>query len=344
MPKTAVNRHRKSWLIVALLAAMLFSLGAPATPAVAAVPNPSPGDEGGTKKLRDALEAASKGYIEAKDKLENSQKQQAALTEALKRIEANLASLTVEVGEVAEQSYRMGRLTPTMLLLNSASPDEFLERAATLDLMAQRGDRKLRALIEAQDQSVRAKAAIDAEVAAQAKLVAIIAKQKKDAERALASVGGGSSGGYINANSPLAKPAPRNSDGSWPKESCTINDPTTSGCITPRTLHAMNQAKAAGFTWYVSCYRSGGGGEHPKGRACDFASAKSGFKNSSATGAERTYGNNLAAYYVKNASRLGVLYVIWYRQIWMPSTGWRAYNGNGTPAGDHTNHVHLSMI
>ena len=29
-----------------------------------------------------------------------------------------------------------------------------------------------------------------------------------------------------------AKAAPRNSDGSWPKESCTINDPTTSGCIT----------------------------------------------------------------------------------------------------------------
>ena len=106
----------------------------------------------------------------------------------------------------------------------------------------------------------------------------------------------------------------------------------------------MNQAKAAGYKRYVSCHRSGGGGEHPKGRACDFAAATSGFKNADATGGDRTYGNNLAAYYVKNASSLGVLYVIWYRQIWMPGTGWRSYSGGGSPAADHTNHVHLSMV
>ena len=47
---------------------------------------------------------------------------------------------------------------------------------------------------------------------------------------------------------------------------------------------------------------------------------------------------------MKNADRLGVLYVIWYRQIWMPGTGWRAYSGSGGPQRDHTNHVHLSVI
>ncbi len=171
-----------------------------------------------------------------------------------------------------------------------------------------------------------------------------MAKKKKDAERALASVGGRPAGGYINPNSPLAKPAPRNSDGSWPKESCTIDDPTTGGCITPRTLHALNQAKAAGFKRYVSCHRSSGGGEHPKGRACDFAAAAGGFENRSATGGDKTYGNNLASFFIKNANRLGVLYVIWYRQIWMPGTGWRSYSGGGSPAADHTNHVHLSML
>jgi hypothetical protein len=63
-----------------------------------------------------------------------------------------------------------------------------------------------------------------------------------------------------------------------------------------------------------------------------------------ATGGDRTYGNNLAAYFVRNANRLGVLYVIWFEQIWTPSTGWRAYrSGRGDPSSDHTNHVHLSM-
>jgi hypothetical protein len=142
---------------------------------------------------------------------------------------------------------------------------------------------------------------------------------------------------------PAARKAPRNADGSLPAESCTVDDPTTSGCITPRTLNALQQAKAAGFTRFVSCYRSGGSGEHPKGRACDFAAAKNTF-GGVATGDERTYGNNLAAYFVHNADRLGVLYVIWFKQIWMESTGWRAYTkGNGDPASDHTNHVHLSV-
>ena len=67
-----------------------------------------------------------------------------------------------------------------------------------------------------------------------------MAKKKKEAELALASVGGGAvAGGFVSANSPLAKPAPRNSDGSWPKESCTVNDPTTAGCITPRTAERV---------------------------------------------------------------------------------------------------------
>jgi len=238
----------------------------------------------------------------------------------------------------------MGRLSAVSMLLNSASPDEFLERAAGLDVLAQRDGRKLRQLTEARDQAARAKAAIDQEVREQRKQEQIMARKKRDAERALAAVSNGPSGGFISANSPLARPAPRNADGSWPKESCTIDDPTTSGCITPRTLHAYNQARAAGFRRHASCYRSGGGGEHPKGRACDFSAAPNGFENVSATGGDRTYGDNLAAFFVKNANRLGVLYVIWYRQIWMPGTGWRSYSGGGSPAADHTNHVHLSMI
>ena len=68
------------------------------------------------------------------------------------------------------------------------------------------------------------------------------------------------------------------------------------------------------------------------------------FKNAAATGGDKTYGDNLAAYFVKNADKLGVMYVIWYRQIWMPSTGWRAYSASGGPAAVHTNHVHLSML
>ena len=84
--------------------------------------------------------------------------------------------------------------------------------------------------------------------------------------------------------------------------------------------------------------------EHPKGRACDFSTQYQGF-GGVATGEARLYGNNLAAFLVRNADRLGVLYVIWYKQVWFPATGWRTYTlAAGDPSSDHTNHVHLSVV
>jgi hypothetical protein len=128
-----------------------------------------------------------------------------------------------------------------------------------------------------------------------------------------------------------------------------VDDPTpANGCITPRTLHALNEAKRAGYTWYVSCYRPGDRYEHPKGRACDFAAYPGGFVNRSAGGENKAYGDRLAAFLVKNAKALGVMYVVWYCQIWQYGVGWHRYNSAGSncgdaPAPDHTNHVHLSV-
>nr|WP_244162255.1 hypothetical protein [Micromonospora eburnea] len=321
---------------------MLLGAGlVPAGVAVAA-PTPSAPDEGGSKQLRQALEAAAKGHIEATARLNNSKRRQTQLNAQLTQLELRLVELNSQVGEVAAQSYRLGRLTPVSALLASSDPGSFVQRAAELDVMAQRDGKRLRALNEAKAEAAQAKLAIDAEVREQQKQLAILAKKKRDAEIALAKVSSGSSSGF-SGGSASAKPAPRNADGSWPSESCSVKDPTTSNCITPRTLHMLQQAKAAGYKRYVSCFRSGGDGEHPKGRACDFSAASGGFENVSATGGDKAYGDSLANYLKNNASKLGVMYVIWYRQIWMPNTGWRSYSGGGSPAADHTNHVHVSM-
>ncbi len=336
VPPIVPSSRRGGQALTVLLVAVALLFGVGAVPA-SAEPN-----EGGTKQLREALEAAAKGHIEAKAKLDNSKRRQQALTGQLKAVESRLVELTSQVSEVAAQSYRMGRVSAPALLLQSASPESFLRRAAELDVMAQRDSRRLRDLAQARNEATRAKIGIDTEVREQRKQLAALAKKKREAETALAAVSSGSGAGFSGGSS-SAKPAPRDSDGSWPSESCSVNDPTTSGCITPRTLHAMQQAKAAGYKRHVSCFRSGGSGEHPKGRACDFSAATNGFKDETASGGDKAYGDSLANYYKNNASRLGVLYVIWYRQIWMPNTGWRAYSGSGSPAADHTNHVHLSM-
>lgn len=328
------------------LTAALAMLAVVASILVAATASPAAADpEGGTKTLRDALESAAKGYADGKNKLAASKKRQTQLQTTLKQSEQSAKALEGQVAAVAARSYRFGRLNTMTLLLNANSPDGFLDRAARLDMMAQTDAHTLADYRNALDTAQHAKTAIDAEIKVQEKQLTVLAKKKKEAELALASVGGGAvAGGFVNANSPLAKPAPRNSDGSWPKESCTINDPTTTGCITPRTLNAYQQAKAAKFTHYTACFRQQASGEHGKGRACDFSANATTFENVAATGSDKAYGDRLAAYFVKNADRLGVMYVIWYRQIWMPSTGWRAYSATGDPAAVHTNHVHLSEL
>ncbi|WP_326561281.1 coiled-coil domain-containing protein [Micromonospora sp. NBC_01796] len=343
---TRPKRQRFS-LALTLLAVVTLLGGAAvaAGPAAAAPSSPTaPGDEGGNPLLRDVLESAGRGYAAASVGVENARKHQVALADELRQIEAQLDQLTPEVGEVAVSAYRIGRIGPISALLGSASPDDFMDRAGGLDLIAQRDNSKLRQLYEARDRATRAKAAADAAMAEEQRQLSVMAKQKEAAERALSQVGGTSTEGFVNASSPVAESAPRNRDGSLPAQSCNQNDPTTNGCVTPRTLHALTETKRLGFTRYVSCYRSGGPFEHPKGRACDFSAQPGGF-GGDASGGDKTYGNNLAAFLVRNADRLGILYVIWYRQIWFPATGWKAYSSaKGDPSSDHTNHVHLSLL
>ncbi|SCL38198.1 hypothetical protein GA0070624_6131 [Micromonospora rhizosphaerae] len=352
MPSVAPVRRTAARLAALLVAALALGVAAaPVGTAVAAPPTgllaPAPGgdDEGGTPELRAQLEAASKGWLEAKAALARSVSRQQQLTGQLKTIEAELNVRAAKVGEIAGVAYRTGRLSAASALLNSATPEGFMDRAAALDQVAANEDRALRDLVETRDQATRTRTALNVEIQQQRKQVAVMAKRKQQAERALQVANNRAAGGATRGTSTAnADPAPRNADGSWPPESCSVNDPTPAdGCITPRMLHALQEAKAAGFTRYVSCYRPSGSGEHPKGRACDFAAQQDGF-GGVASGGDRTYGDNLAAYFVRNADPLAVLYVIWFKQIWLPSSGWKAYSGgNGDPSSDHTNHVHVSV-
>jgi len=373
-----VHRKTRSALLAALTAALMAVTGTPiGSPAGAALPANRPDrvdDEGGTDSLRKELDAASKGWIDAKAALDHSKGRQKKLSEQLDTVGAELEQRNRNVGHIVDRAYRNGRLGPVSALLNSTSPEGFIDRAAALSAVTANEEKQLRELYRTRDQVTRSKAAIEHEIREQQKQVTIMDQRRNQAERALAvavaaekeaeerarqqaaeeaeraaasgSSGSGSSGSGSSgsgSSSASATPAPRNANGSWPAESCNVDDPTTSGCITPRTLHALNQAKAAGFTRYVSCFRNGSSGEHPKGRACDFAAQPNGF-GGVATGGDKSYGDNLANYYINNADRLGVLYVIWYKRIWLPSSGWKTYSGaGGDPSSDHTNHVHLSV-
>jgi len=328
---TALLRPRSA--LVVTLVAVALGLAAPQPPAHA-------DPDGSNASLTDKLGAAAKGYNEAKALLDTSKVKQAGLDKKTKELEKQVAALSTEVSRLAAAQYRGSTLSTTMAIIDSPTPHELLQGAATVMYLNKRDDDQLRKLAAAKSELSQQKSKVDAEVKTQQEQLVVLEQKKAEAEKALATVGGNNASGFA-AGAAVAEPVPRNPNGSLPPEGCSVPDPTTSGCLSPRTLHALQQAQKNGFNRFVACFRGGTFGEHPQGKACDYAAQTSGF-GGVATGGDKLYGDKLAGFFQANAQRLGVLYIIWFNQIWMASTGWRSYNGDGTPSGNHTNHVHLS--
>jgi peptidoglycan DL-endopeptidase CwlO len=334
--------------------ALVFGLATPVSAAPA--PDPSltaPPKENGPptmSQLRDNLAAAAEGWYEADAKLKASQKRQAELETEVQIAELEMARVKATVAKYAAEAYRTGRLGVIGMMLSASNSDDFLARAMALDKMTQRDEANLNIYLNAKRRAQGAKAAIDLQIQIQTVETAEMNKRKIAAERALAAVGGTVTRVNIDpASLPTANPVGRNPDGTFPPESCNQDDPTTGGCLTSRTLYMLHETQRLGFDHYVSCWRSGDQYEHPKGRACDWAANPAGFVNRSASGADKVYGDRLSSFFVKNANAFGVMYVVWFCQIWHPAVGWRRYNSAGSncgdsPAGDHTNHVHVSIL
>jgi hypothetical protein len=339
------SARRRLSLVAALVAAGAVLLLGPRTIAAYADPDPNSGstdiDGAAPTSLRDQLDIAAAAYNDAKGRLESSQQRQAQIVQDIKNTEATLAKLSDEVGNVAATAYRGRAMGVVAAMLDSPNPETFLAAATTVDYLARQDDKLLHELHETKAHLADQQRQVEDEIKLQQQQLAEMEKRKTDASHALALYGGGAAGGFVSG-APSAKPAPRNPDGSFPKERCTENDPTTTGCITPRMLHAYQEARIFGFTHYAACFRHQSWGEHPLGRACDFSAAADTF-GGIATGADKAYGDRLAGWLMANASRLGVLYVIWYRQIWFPGLGWRVYHSGDDPASSHRNHVHLSV-
>jgi hypothetical protein len=326
--------------LVSLLALAVTVTLLIATPTGAAA---EPDEGGGQEKLIQNLEAAARGYLEAQDALEVSKNRQAQLKRELLQINGELVPLRKEVGAIAAAAYTQGRLNTLGALLASHSSDDFLSRATMLEEMTLREDEALNRLLSLEAKAKQNKESIDAEAAIQTAQAAEMKRRIDATELTLSKSGGRYASGWLDPNSPAAIPAPRTKSGGWPREYCSVKDPTgTGGCITPRLLHAYNEARRAKFTKFTKCWRTQSWGEHPKGRACDFSVHSGGFSGT-ATGNDRVYGDKLASFFIKNARALGVLYVIWYRKIWLPGVGWRSYHGCCGASAEHTNHVHLSM-
>ena len=62
------------------------------------------------------------------------------------------------------------------------------------------------------------------------------------------------------------------------------------------------------------------------------------------TPAEIERGHEIAAWVIKNAKRLGIMYVIYRQRIWNSRTGhWRLMSNRGGTTANHFDHPHISV-
>lgn len=142
--------------------------------------------------------------------------------------------------------------------------------------------------------------------------------------------------------SPAAAPNPI--DAYVPYQGQSTCDPT----VKPGAAYLLNLARsywrAGRSSGIVRACTVGGQSEHKEGRAFDWGLDVN-------NPAEKAAGDSFVGWLTAvgpdgkvgyNARRLGVMYIIWNRQIWnnsSASSGWRPYTG----ASPHTDHVHVSL-
>jgi hypothetical protein len=217
------------------------------------------------------------------------------------------------LARLATASYEGSAPDQALAFFAGGDPQQVLGRSATIDYLAQQRDARDEQLHRLMVEGESARQAAQAKVAELQRMVASLAGQQDRVKHLLAQ---------------------------FRPQSPTIGD-----SITPR-MHEVRDEVDRRFGPFsaIGCYRPGSDGEHPLGRACDFMLSTGGVMPAAASVQK---GYDIAAWAQANASRLGIMYIIYRQRIWdvrMPSSGWVPMENRGSITANHYDHVHISVF
>lgn len=101
-------------------------------------------------KLYDEAEQATEKYNGAKEKQDQLEKQVGALQDKVARGQDELNKLRDGLGSMASAQYRSGGIDPSVQLFLSANPDDFLDKASSLDQLSAKQTEALQKIQEKQ--------------------------------------------------------------------------------------------------------------------------------------------------------------------------------------------------
>ncbi|MFJ2033851.1 coiled-coil domain-containing protein [Streptosporangium sp. NPDC087985] len=328
-----IRRHGALRPLVAAFTAVILC----ACVASAGQASPTPGPE----KLRKELAQLQKRsetmiaeYYAGRVELQKVEKTEKVARGNLKRAQQEFDKAATEIRLLAAEQYRTGGMNATFALVSVADPRALLSGLALTQQIMSEQDARLRVFMKVRDSRREAQKTAETRTAELRASLRKLDAQKRRAGKLI---------DQIKDKIDLLYPTPglRRADGSWVPQL-----PSGPDNITPR-MRLVRQliAQRFGPRFGIGCYRSdggiSGGGEHPLGRACDFMlSSGGGFPSAT----ETARGHEIVAWAIKNAQRLGIMYIIFRQRIWHVRTGtWRMMSDRGGTTANHFDHPHISV-
>ncbi|WP_320778554.1 NlpC/P60 family protein [Streptomyces sp. CRN 30] len=174
---------RGATTVAGLLSAAAALLGA-AVPASAA---PLDDTRAEVDRLHEEAERATEAYNEAEERTDVLRERVDAAQERLARQQKHINSMRDALGSLAGAQYRSGGIDPSLALLLSADPDEYLDRAAALDRIGAHQAGELHRLQNAMRRNAQDRAEAGRDLDRLDKSRAAVAVHKKTVERKLAA-------------------------------------------------------------------------------------------------------------------------------------------------------------
>ncbi|MGP3920930.1 coiled-coil domain-containing protein [Nonomuraea sp. 10N515B] len=310
-------------LTVALLAA------APA--AARAEPKPT------VKQLKNELAALQKesdklitDYYNSRIAHQKAEKAEKSAREKLAAAQEVYDQNSTELRAMAIAQYTGTEPSQVALLTGPQDPSGLLGRMALVQHLVALQDARLRGFAKVRDDRQQAQDEAAARAGDLERTVGELEKRKKKAERQIERI--------RDKIDQLYKAPGLRPDGTFVPQL-----PQGPDHITPR-MALVRQLIQERFEvpYGIGCYRAiQDGGEHPLGRACDFMLSRGGALPSAE---ELKRGDEIANWAIKNAKRLGIMYVIYRQRIWHVRTGaWRTMSDRGGTTANHYDHPHISV-
>ena len=264
-------------------------------------------------QLEDQAAKLAKQYRGQLEVLSGAETDAKAAADRAQRMDRQLATVHDQLARLAASSYMGSAPDQALAFFAGGDPQQVLGRSATIEYLARQQDAREQRLHQLALAAQDAQQTAQAKVAKLRQMVQALAGQQQRVKHLLAQ---------------------------FHPESPVIGD-----SITPRMRGVRDEVdRRFGPFSAIGCYRPGSDGEHPLGRACDFMLSTGGVMPA-ASWIQKGY--DIAAWAQANASRLGIMYIIYRQRIWdvrMASSGWVPMENRGSITANHYDHVHISVF